>query len=109
MSRITWVGLEGRMLIDPLVVVTSAIFDVTTPSEAFKVEANGHGWPAGHRVINAKPPTGTTLAFKTNACAEGGMLQALAVMFTSSDAAIPGAGPSRRVSNTLQPTTVYTA
>ena len=95
------------MLIDPLVVVTSAIFDVTTPSETFKVEANGQGWPAGHRVINPKPPTGTTLAFKTNACAEAGMLQALAVMFTSSDPAIAGAVPGRRLSNTRQATTLY--
>src|ERR1019366_8199450 len=45
---------------------------VMEPSKAFKVETRGFGWPSGHKVRYPNPPTGTTVALKTYACAVTG-------------------------------------
>jgi hypothetical protein len=52
----------------PLTTVgTIAMFEVTTPSVAFRVETNGWGVPVGQRVRKPNGPLGMTVAFSTYA------------------------------------------
>ena len=41
MSSTSWVGLLAKALMEPSVLGTMAIFDVTAPSGAFKVDTVG--------------------------------------------------------------------
>ena len=50
MSRISWVELEEKASMFPLLVGTMAMLEVMAPSVAFKVETVGWFSPAGHKV-----------------------------------------------------------
>ena len=58
--------MDTNALTEPLVVGTMAMFDVTAPSMAFKVDTKGWTAPCGHKVRNPNGPGGTTVAFSTN-------------------------------------------
>ena len=69
---------------EPLVVGTIAIFEVMSPSTAFRVEAVGRSWPSAHKVRYPKELDGTTVALKTYACAVLGGAHELPATFTVS-------------------------
>src|SRR5208337_2966601 len=70
MSSISCVRLDAKASIEPSVVGTIAMFDVTAPSIAFSVEATGGGLPlSGHKVRYPSGPGGTTVALKMYAWA----------------------------------------
>src|SRR5271166_2083941 len=101
MSRINCVRFVAYASISPLLVGTIAMFDVTAPSGAFRVETHGRLPPSGHSVRYPSGSDGTTVALKTYACAVLGGPQALVT--TSTGSSPPGTatarpGPARRSS-----------
>jgi len=50
MSSTSWVGLEAKASIQPLLRGTIAMFEVIAPSTALRVETVGFGQPSGHKV-----------------------------------------------------------
>src|SRR5205823_2676548 len=68
---------------EPLVVGTMAMLDVTMPSPAFSVETKGCIEPWGHRVRKPSGPGGTTVALRTKAWALVGTPQPLPGTSTS--------------------------
>src|SRR5882724_7693403 len=75
-------GFEANALTDPLDVGTSAMFDVTAPSPAFRVDAVGCVPPCGQSVRKPSPPDGTTVALSTYDWADAGAPQPLLTTFT---------------------------
>ena len=71
---------DAKASIDPFVVLTIAMFDVTDPSCAFNVDTSGCGVPSGQSVRKPSGPEGTTVAFVTIAWAFVGTLQSLPVV-----------------------------
>ena len=67
-SSVICVLLGAYTSIDPFVLDTIAMFDVTAPSAAFKVHVSGCGMPSGHSVEVFSGPCGYAVALKTNAC-----------------------------------------
>ena len=65
MSRIRLVVEAANASTFPFVVGTRAMFDVTAPSKALRVETNGTRAPSGQSVRYGSGPEGTTVAFKT--------------------------------------------
>src|ERR1700674_4611700 len=81
-SRIKCDGFKANALTEPLVVGPSAMFEVTAPSMAFRVETSGCDPPCGHNVRKPSGPGGTTGALSTYDWADAGAPQPLAVTFT---------------------------
>src|SRR5208283_4905604 len=102
MSSTNWVELVAYASIHPFVVGTIARFEVTAPSYAFRVEASGLGWLFGHEIRYPRTPCGTTVAFRTNACARLGRRQELAKVFTASVPLKAPPEPGFRVSSARQ-------
>ena len=103
----TWVASVAYKLIDPFVVGTIAMFDVSAPSNAFRVDTCGHGCPCGHKLRNPRVPVGIAVVFRTKAFAATGTGQSLIAMFTSLVPIIGGAPAGERVSNARQGVVVY--
>src|ERR1035441_2461406 len=96
---IKWVGLLANALIDPFVVGTMAMFEVTAPSNAFSVATTGRTCPCGQSVKYPSDAGGTTVTLNTCACALAGIPHALALTATSRF--VIGKDPAGcRVSNT---------
>src|SRR5271167_572581 len=107
MSRISCVRFEAKASIEPSLLGTIAMFDVTDPSTAFSVETPGCEPPSGHRVRYPNVGAGTTVALNTYASAVLGGPQMLFSTFTVSS---PWNGlpfPTCRVSSTRQGVTAY--
>ena len=83
MSRIICVAFDENALMDPFVVGTIAMFEVTAPSRAFSVETTGCDAPCGQSVKKPNDEGGTTVAFRTNASADTGAPQPLVTTPTS--------------------------
>src|SRR5271166_7144672 len=81
----------------PLLVGTTARFDVISPSYAFRVETTGWDCPFAHSDRYPNGPGGTTVALATMACARGGRPQEGTMALTAS---VPENWPLGRVSRT---------
>src|SRR5580693_5777761 len=75
MSRINWVVPEAKASILPLMLGTTAMFEVVNPSRAFRVETTGCSLLSGHSVRKLKVGEGKTVALKTYACEVVGIAQ----------------------------------